>query len=193
MGPILGMIIASAIAGGTSAVAGSIASGKNRDAATAQAAADREQRDRELAFNESMADPFRQQMHQGTDLASLDMMERSRFEPVQYTGRNSSYMPTFSGGTSYDKSPELLAAIAALKNSVMRGQTAPQLSNNPAGGRPSVLDLLAMSENGGQQVFGGPAGSPPRYPGSIMRPPGDFGDGELPDDHKNPNRYGTRG
>lgn len=181
--PLLAFVLASAAGAGISAIGANMAASKNRKASEEQGRLDREQSDRELGFQESMADPFRQQMHQATDLGALDRMEGSSFTPVSYEGRNDSYVPQFGGGTSYDKSPELLAAIAQLKNSVLGGNTAPAFSQAPGASRPSVLDLLAMGQDpNATPQYGGPAAR------SIMHPPGDF-DANAEDPIYKPNRY----
>lgn len=192
--PMLALALLAAGGAGASAVGSSISARKNRKTAEQQTALDREQKERELGFQESMADPFRQQMAQATDLRRLDQGERSSFTPVGI-GAGDGYMPTFTGGTDYTKSPELIDAFRTLKQSVLSGQTAPAFSTAPGARRPSVLDLVAMANQGqpgGQPpapIYGGPNGS---MGNGNMRPPGDFGADEYaPDDYKNPNRYRT--
>jgi hypothetical protein len=188
------LIIAQAAGAGMSAVGSSIANRGNREDQERENERDRALNMAELGFNESMADPFRQQMAQAGDLSRLDAMERSTFSPVE-VGQDG-YRPTFSGGASYQKSPELLNAIAMLKNSVMSGRTAPAFSTHPGAWNPSVLDLNAMSRGGAEQspyggampVYGKPAQL--RENTAIRRygQPGDYGQAPPLEGDPNGNR-----
>lgn len=77
-----------------------------------------------LALEESTLDPWRSSMFQANNLAALDKLERSKSSPVQMSlpSRYAQYAPSFSGGFSYEKSPEMLAAIAELKKQMLAGQ-----------------------------------------------------------------------
>lgn len=100
--------------------------------------------DQNTASEESMANPFRHQVSQGRSALSLDAMERANFSPAQVTGGSSRYAgnkPTISGGFNYEISPELRAAAASLKASVLRGETAPTMTNPANYGRTAALQL----------------------------------------------------
>src|SRR5688572_19923564 len=71
--------------GGASAYLASRQNRKNREAAEEQAELDRDERKGtnllEVASRESLADPFRQQLAQGTALQRLDMLGRASYTP----------------------------------------------------------------------------------------------------------------
>jgi hypothetical protein len=83
----------------------------------------------DIMLDESKLNPFRGQMFQASDLASLDELERGSYSPVRLdVGANNpyaKYVPKINGGYSYSKSPELIAAAAALKKDVLSGHAAP--------------------------------------------------------------------
>lgn len=99
-----------------------------------------------LAFNESQLDPFRQQMAQGNDVASLDKLERASYTPVKVSTAGGPGAPfTRTGGYSYTKSPELVQAAGDLKKSILAGNGAPTMTNPANYGKTSALDLLSTA------------------------------------------------
>lgn len=145
------------LAGGAQAakgVAGAKASKADRDFQAAQlqksidakAAADR----MGVAADESKLDPFRNQMSQANDIASLDRMERATYSPVRLSGAPAyaQYVPQVSGGSNYTKSPELVSSAAALKRNVMGGNVAPTMTNPANYGKTGALDLLRIAAQG---------------------------------------------
>ncbi len=96
-----------------------------------------------VAVQESLANPFRHQAAQAATAAALDRMERGTYKPVQVqpAGPYASYMPRTSGGFSYEKSPELVNASAALKRNVLAGKTAPTMTDPLNYGRTGALSL----------------------------------------------------
>jgi hypothetical protein len=100
----------------------------------------------QTAERESELDPFRQQMDQAGDVASLDRLERASYTPHRYTMSPRGAAPQIesTGGYDYTKSPELVAAAAALKNDVLSGHTAPTMTDPKNFGKTAVLNLLAQ-------------------------------------------------
>lgn len=125
--------------------------------------ANRESDVRDLAFKESTLDPFRQQAQQAGAMSKLDRLERGAYAPVQlkaapgYEG----YVPTMTGGFSYEKSPELRAGAGALKRNVMGGNVAPSMTNPENYGKTAALDLLSIASAGADPgKVNGAAGAP---------------------------------
>lgn len=105
----------------------------------------------ELAYKESTANPFRHQMMQGASLSALDELERGQYTPAKLDVSGSpyaSYVPKQTGGYSYQKSPELVNAAAALKKDVLAGNRAPsvipswQRTTAPVPGTPNATQQL---------------------------------------------------
>lgn len=136
-------------AGMGASAAGSYLSQKSANNASAQAQdknleAEAAAQQQKTALEESMANPYRQQMAQAGSLQALDLAERGNYTPVQmdFTGsRYGSNVPKLNGGFSYSKSPELTNAAGALKASVLAGQGAPTMTDPANYGKTSALSL----------------------------------------------------
>lgn len=189
MEPATAMLILGAASAASSA-GGSIAAGKmNRRGervAREQLAQQKAQQDQDVAVKESMLDPFRQQMSQATDISALDRMERGSYTPVKLQGGPSRYAgntPSFAGGFSYEKSPELIASAGALKRNVMGGNVAPTQTNPANRGKTATLDLLRIASDGVDPGTVNGASGPPRdvstYAAGVdRREPGASGRGQ---------------
>jgi len=143
-----------------SAAASAYGSKKQAEASSAQAEQDRILQEAIASVRESELDPFRNQNFQAGAINNLDMLERSAYTPVTFqgpAGLDPKFIPRFSGGTTYTKSPEAIQSYGALKRSVMGGESAPGVlganKNNP-----NALNLLSLFTNGGR------SGSPEGYP-----------------------------
>jgi hypothetical protein len=164
------------LAGGTgvaNAVFGSKSKNKDRAAEAAalqktldaKAAADRQG----VAADESKLDPFRQQMYQAGDLSSLDRLERAKYTPVTMSAAPGyeQYVPHLMGGASYEKSPELISAAAALKRNILGGNVAPTMTDPNNYGKTAALNLLQIAAQGvdpgtvSARGTGGPAPTTP--------------------------------
>lgn len=126
-----------AIAGGAGAASSAVSSSKQNKSQQAmtreQIAAEKEAQARDIALKESEMNPFRQQLAQAGSLSSLDQLERGAYKPVSVQGAApyAQYKPQMSGGFSYEKSPELVAAAGALKKDVLAGNRAPSVLPQP--------------------------------------------------------------
>lgn len=149
---LLPLILGLGAAGSTAA--SMYSANKARQSSDAQAEADRELQEAIAAVRESELDPFRNQLHQAGAVNSLDMLERSTYTPVQVqgpAGLDPKFIPRFSGGTSYTKSPEAIRAYGALKNSVLAGQSAPAVLDRNQN-NPNALDLLSLINGTAEQA-----------------------------------------
>lgn len=139
-----------ATAGGTAL--GAYVTNKNANAARDQQAQQfaqgqlfsEQQALRNTALEESLADPYRQQMNQAKDLTALDVIARARNTPVSISvpGKYASYVPTISGGFNYDMSPDMREAAKRIQRSVASGETAPTMTNPANYGRTAALNLV---------------------------------------------------
>lgn len=173
MDPAIVAALIGAAAGGTSAIAGGIAA-KNKNKTDAQLAADqlaatKAIANQRVAADESMADPFRQQLAQGADISKLDQLERAKFSPV-HLGADPNYasheLPR-AGGFSYEKSPELISSAAALKQNVMAGHAAPTMTDPNNFGRTAALNLVKIAADGVDPATVGARGVTPSAPGTA--------------------------
>jgi hypothetical protein len=116
-----------------------------------------------VASKESALNPFRQQMDQAGAVSKLDMLERSSYSPSKVSVPSSMqrFVPTFSGGTTYTKSPEAIAGYGQLKTDVLSGHTAPTMTNPANYGQTAALNLLASGLSGDPTA---PAPSPSGLP-----------------------------
>lgn len=143
-----------AAASGVGAYASSKANSKKQKAdeqlARDQMAATKALGDQRVAADESSLDPFRQQMSQATDISKLDRLERGTYKPVSLTAAPGydKYVPTMTGGFSYEKSPDLISSAAALKHNVMGGNVAPTMTNPANYGKTATLNLVKMAADG---------------------------------------------
>jgi hypothetical protein len=131
-----------------------------------QIAADRERSAQSTALQESLANPFRHQAAQASTAGALDRMERASYTPARLSlpsNPYAKYMPQVSGGFSYEKSPELIAAAHNLKGDVLAGHTAPTMTNPMNYGRTAALRLDANGNPMGP-TSGGAAGDPNAHP-----------------------------
>lgn len=163
--PVTALLAAgSGLAGG---IAGAISNANNAKR-TAQAQreaiqAQQQNATQNIAADESKLDPFRQQVSQAHDLFDLDRMERATYSPVHLAAAPGyeSYVPQMSGGSSYTKSPELIAAAAALKRNILGGNVAPTMTDPTNYGKTAALNLLAIaSANKDPGQVSGAVGAP---------------------------------
>lgn len=167
------MLALLALAGAAEGIGGileSRANRKNQEQLTEQELKAREAEDlRRVAAAESLANPFRHQAAQGATAAALDRQERSTYKPVQVTPASAyaKYVPQVSGGFSYEKSPELVAASGALKRDVLAGHTAPTMTDPANYGKTAALNLDASGNPKGPTT--GPVAS-----GADRQTPADF-------------------
>lgn len=192
----IALLLSSIGAKAFSGIAGSRSSRKDREAGERltreRIASDERLSAQDLAFKESLADPFRQQMSQAKALRKLDMLERARYRPTRLTpaAPYASYVPEVSGGFSYEQSPELTQDAAALKRNVRGGNVAPTMTNPANYGRTSTLDLIRMAADGVDPatVRAGARGGPRRRVTTPMD-----GRGSMDDLAAAPRRGGGRG
>lgn len=118
---------------------------RERDLAAADDARARDLNTAGLAADESMADPFRQQLAQAGAIGRLDLMERmggtNTFTPPP---EMASYVPQLVGGFSYTPSLDARGSAAALKRNIMAGNTAPTMTDPANYGRTAALNLLPV-------------------------------------------------
>jgi len=149
MDPFTAMLIISAASKGVSAAGNAIAGNKQRQSEEAlsreQLELDRQQGLMNTASNESMADPFRQQLSQAGAAAKLDRLQHASYSPVSVNvpARYAQYKPQVTGGYSYERSPEVRQAAGALKESVLAGRTAPSMTSPDNYGKTATLDLYS--------------------------------------------------
>lgn len=149
MDPITASIIISAIGSGLSGAAGMANSGQSMDIARMQDQGASARNTQNIAYQESLADPFRQQMFQGKDLGMLDMMgqpqPQGNYAPA---GRYATPgRPPAAGG--YQPSPELMQWLLALKNDIAGGQNrAPSVAGNGTASTMNLLDPVARANAG---------------------------------------------
>ena len=119
---------------------------------------------RDLAFKESTLDPFRQQMAQAGAIGKLDRAERATYKPVHLGAAPGyeQYVAPPMGGFSYEKSPEMVSSMAALKRNVIGGNVAPSMTNPENYGKTAVLDLLGIASAGVDPGTVNGAGGAPR-------------------------------
>jgi hypothetical protein len=129
-----------------------------------QLQAQRDLQNQDVASKESLVDPFRQQMNQATDISALDRMERGAYTPVRPMSVPSRYagtVPSFGGGFSYEKSPEMIASAGMLKRNVMGGNVAPSMTDPTNYGKTATLNLLRIASSGQDPgSVNGTAGAP---------------------------------
>lgn len=133
----------------------------------------------EVAARESLANPFRQQLDQAAALKKLDRLERGRYTPVRLSAPAGmeSYIPHLFGGSSYEKSPELVSSAAALKRNVMGGNVAPTMTDPNNYGRTAALDLVSLLADGQDPATVNASRRGPYGAGDASRtPPGSAGD-----------------
>jgi hypothetical protein len=134
-------------AAGTSAYLSSRQNRQNREAAEEQAELDRDERKGtnllEVASRESLADPFRQQNAQATSLGMLDRIATAQrgTTSINVPPEMQRFMPTRTGGYSYEASPDLRTAAKLLQRSVASGETAPTMTNPANYGATSARNL----------------------------------------------------
>jgi hypothetical protein len=147
VGIVWAPIIAAMIASGASAGASAYSAKKDRDQALANANANRalteDQFTKDLAFRESMANPFRQQRSQVTTLAGLDMLEGMDRQSGPAIGDVPYARPDLAQGIP-KLTPETLMAIAAARQSIMAGRTAPSQTYAGNNGRTATMDLYGV-------------------------------------------------
>jgi hypothetical protein len=178
-GPVL------AGAGATGVTAYMSQRNRNRDREDAETARAEDRADRaatntlDLASRESLADPFR---HQNAQIASLAGLDRIRTAQRGTTSINvppemQRFMPTRSGGYSYEASPDLRTAAGLLQRSVASGQGAPTMTDPANYGRTGALNLNDPGAIGmgaprpmAPAAPGASGGAPPRH-GSPTAPP----------------------
>jgi len=103
-----------------------------------------------VGYNESLQDPFRGQMTQAKDLSRLDMLMQMKDNPMSMEfgqvnapgNPYAKYIPTFSGGPSAEKSPELVEWLRMLQRNIAGGNTMPTMTEPGNYGRSSAMDLV---------------------------------------------------
>lgn len=138
MTPLIG-----AAANAPTAIASSI---QQRKAREKELAAQKDLANQRVAADESQLDPFRQQMAQAGDMARLDRLAHASYDPITIDSvgsRATGYQPKLSGGSTYQPGADVRAGAEAIKQSVMKGQGAPTMTNPANYGKTSALDLTA--------------------------------------------------
>lgn len=127
---------------------------RQRDFLAQQAELERNQRaqfqQQDTALDESKLDPWRGTMSQVGDASKLDRLANSTYSPVQVSRGQRGNIQT-SGGATYNKSPELIAAARAAAAMILSGGgQAPSMTNPANYGRTGITPLA-------------PPPRPPRY------------------------------
>lgn len=152
--------------GGGQAVLGQLDANANRNQQTQltdkEIAAQVAARQQATAVAEEGMNPFRQQAQQVGTAAGLDQLARGKYTPVQMSvpGKMAKYVPQFSGGYSYDKSPALINAANAAETDVLAGHTAPTMTNPANYGKTAALTLDANGNPTGPSRPGAGGGAP---------------------------------
>lgn len=152
---------------------------KQRDWLAQQAALDRTQKtnlqNQQVALDESKLDPWRGTMSQVGDASRLDRVANANYTPVSVS-RGAGGRINTSGGTTYNKSPELIAAAKAAAALVLSG-----------GGRvPTMTDPNNYGKTGTTDLTAGGTTSGPRDP--RLRTPGQYL-GPADDPWSDPTQY----
>lgn len=153
-----------AAASAATGIGGNIAANRrardDREFSAEQAALDRNLRERQLAFEESLADPYRSQLHGANAINRLDMLERSRYEPtrLQAPSEMQAFVPQMGGGTSYSKSPEAVASFGGLKRDVIRQAQTQQRGAAGAGSSAAADPYASVDVTGYARRGGGTSG-----------------------------------
>jgi hypothetical protein len=118
---------------------------KQRDFLAAQAALDRQQKaalqNQQTALQESTLDPWRGTMSQVGDASRLDRLANANYTPVSVS-RGPGGRVNMAGGTTYNKSPELIAAAKAAAALVLSGGGRVPTMTDPANyGKTGTVDL----------------------------------------------------
>lgn len=150
--PIAALIGLAAAAKGVETAGGLIAGNSKKKADAKQAALDRsdqKERDlRNLAADESNADPFRHSLAQLNAASAFDKLANTTQKTVSIPGLNPKFMPTLGGG--YQPSAELRGAANLARTNTLAGQgTAPTMTNPGNYGKTGVVDLIAMLQKMG--------------------------------------------
>lgn len=144
--PLIPILIAAAM--GATETSRQISDRRNRNDSNEQSELDRDlSRDR-LAFDQSMANPFRHQLNQARSINVLEGMGNSSYTRPQVTagGAYGQSAPQVSGGFSFESGPDGPAAARALQGTVMRGMTRPEDRN---GG----IDLMSLLAGTGEDIW----------------------------------------
>jgi len=82
------------------------------------------QHKRQLGFDESQSNPYREQLSQARSLNSVALAKGSRYTPYRMGGGGSYTDPvTSTGGFSFEEDPRTRPAMDALFESILRGET----------------------------------------------------------------------
>lgn len=118
---------------------------KQRDFAGQQYALDRASREgmatQQTALDESKLDPWRGTMSQVGDASKLDRLAGSTYTPVSVSRGPGGRVNT-TGGATYNKSPELIAAAKAAAQLILSGGGRTPTMTDPANyGQTGTVDL----------------------------------------------------
>lgn len=130
----------------------------------------REHDQQQTAVDESKLDPWRNTMSQVGNASKLDRLSGSTYTPVQVSRGQGGKIQT-SGGTTYNKSPELIAAARAAAALILSGGgQAPSMTDPANYGKTGVTDLSGGGRGNitppGRQPVG-----PPGYDSSGINDP----------------------
>lgn len=119
-----------------------------RDMQDREFAFGRERDLRNVASEEAKLDPWRNVMAQVNHSQALDRFANSEYTPVEVSrGPNGGF--SRSGGTTYSKNPQVVAAARAAAKMILEGGgRAPSMANASNYGKTGAMDLLNLDARG---------------------------------------------